>query len=95
VYRPRRENSFPPGESEPDWLPQMLIRNQRIGFVRVHPTGQLDDLLRFERLIGGFQNHKLEKLENNGAYSEFNEQTSSQNPGNPRSQQTAAKTVFP
>jgi hypothetical protein len=48
----------------------MLIRNQWTGFVGVHPTGQLDDLLRFERFSGGFQNHQLQKLENFGKYSE-------------------------
>jgi hypothetical protein len=95
VHRARRESRFPPGESEPDWLQQMPVRNQRTRFVGVQTTGQSDDLPGFERISRGFQNHQLEKLKNFRTYSESGKQTSPQNPGNPRSQQTAAKRVFP
>jgi hypothetical protein len=61
----------------------------------VQTTGQSDDLPRFERLGRGFQNNHWEEPENIGTYSEYGKQTSSQNPGNPRSQQTTAKRVFP
>jgi hypothetical protein len=58
-------------------------------------NGQSDDFPGFEKFGGGFQNHQLEEPENFRTYSEFNEQTSPKNPGNPRSQQTIAKRVFP
>jgi hypothetical protein len=48
----------------------MLIWNKRTGFIRVQTTGQLDDLPRFERFSGGFQNYQPEELKNIGIYSE-------------------------
>jgi hypothetical protein len=77
------------------WLQQMFVWSLRAQFRRMQTTGQSNDLPGLESFAGGFQNHHWEELENFGTYSEFSKQTSPQNPGNPRSQQTAAKRVFP
>jgi hypothetical protein len=56
---------------------------------------QFDGFPGLKCSAGGFQNHQLEEPENFGKYLESSKQTSSQNPGNPRSQRTTAKRVFP
>ena len=48
----------------------MLICSLRLQFRRMQTIRQSNDLLRFERFAGGFQNHQPEKLKNIRAYSE-------------------------
>jgi hypothetical protein len=78
-----------------NWLQPMLIWSLRVQFRRMQKNDQFDGFPGLKCSAGGFQNHQLEEPENFGTYLESSKQTSSQNPGNPRSQRTTAKRVFP